>query len=468
MVVGPEADAVLSCYRVLVNHVKQYGPDGIGSLIVSMTRNVSDLLVVFLLARETGLMASTPEGEACTLNVVPLFETIDDLARSPGILKSFLQHPVTSRSLEYIRKRHDGNKPVQQVMIGYSDSNKDGGIVASLWNLRRAEEKLIEAGRSCGIDILFFHGRGGSISRGAGPTHRFIRSQPHGSLQAGLRVTEQGETIAQKYANRISATYNLELFMAGIAETMLTHSKCGKTENPLEYTMDFLAEHSNRAYKELTGADGLLTFFQEATPIDIIESSRIGSRPSRRSCGSGKKNLDDLRAIPWVFSWNQARFAISGWYGFGTALKRLRSSHPETFDEIRRKDFSWAPLQYISSNVATSIATVDPDIMSEYAMLVEDSVTRERILGMIRSEYEKTKEFLEILYGGPLEKKLFNVFRFITTRQEGLRMLHRLQIDLLKTWRCMKRDENPQAAEAMLPELLLTVNAISGGLRSTG
>lgn len=462
---GPEAESVLSCYRTLFRHVKRHGPYGIGSLIVSMTRSVSDLLTVYLFARETGLMTGTEDGDACIIPVVPLFETIEDLERSPAILKGFLDHPVTRRSIALHRKLEGREKPVQQVMIGYSDSNKDGGIAASLWNLYRAEEQLMETGWQAGIDILFFHGRGGSISRGAAPTHRFLRAQPDGSLEAGLRVTEQGETIAQKYANRISAAYNLELFMAGVTEARLSRRRDGKSPHPLESAMDFLSRESNRAYRALMEAEGLVDFFREATPIDVIESSRIGSRPSRRT---GKKGLEDLRAIPWVFSWNQARFAISGWYGFGAALERLQTEQPGTLDVLREKDFSWFPFEYIASNVATSILTVDPGIMREYAGLVERPETRQRILGMIEAEYGRTRSLLEIVYGGKLEEKIFNVFRFMEMRREGLALLHRMQIGLLGEWRALKASGREQQAEALLPKLHLTVNAIAGGLRSTG
>ncbi|MBN1929498.1 MAG: phosphoenolpyruvate carboxylase [Chlorobiaceae bacterium] len=462
---GPEAETVLSCYRVLFDHARKHGYDGIGSLIVSMTRNVSDLLVIYLLAREVGLMVPHGDGDACPIPVVPLFETIDDLERSHHILDRFLSHPVTRRSIALQQELHGRKKPMQQAMVGYSDSNKDGGIVTSLWSLYRSEERLIEAGRKHGVDILFFHGRGGSISRGAGPTHRFIRAQPHGSLDAGLRVTEQGETIAQKYANRISAAYNLELFLAGVAEARLEHRKDGYRPHPLEKAVDLLARSSNAAYRQLIETDGLLDFFRQATPIDIIESSRIGSRPSRRT---GRQSLDDLRAIPWVFSWNQARFGISGWYGAGTALEELRATDPESFDIMRQSDFSWAPFHYIINNVATSILSVDPWIMEQYAALVEDQAIRENLLGMIQAEYLRTMRLLELIFGGPLREKHFNVYRFIETRQEGLGKLHRLQIDLLKRWRKSKASGNQEQADAMLPELLLTVNAISGGLRTTG
>jgi len=462
---GPEAEAVLSCYRVLFEQVREFGYEGIGTLIVSMTRSLPDLLVIYLFAREVGLMTTYDGGDACPIPVVPLFETIDDLRKSAGILSSFLEHPVTRRSLACQQQRQGGRRPVQQVMVGYSDSNKDGGIVSSLWNLYRAEEEMMEAGRQQGIDILFFHGRGGSISRGAGPTHRFIRAQPHGALDAGLRVTEQGETIAQKYANRISAAYNLELFLAGVTEARLVHRHSGRKRHPLEQTMDFLSLKSHEAYRRLIETPGMLDFFRQATPIDIIESSRIGSRPSRRT---GNPSLEDLRAIPWVFSWNQARFGISGWYGAGSALEELRAADPKAFNTLVDSDFSWAPFHYIISNVATSLLTVDLWIMQQYAALVEDDLVRDSVMSQITAEYLKCRRLLVKIYGGKLEEKLLSVHRFISARQEGLAMLHGLQIDLLRRWRKLGAEGNTKEAEALLPELLLTVNAISGGLRTTG
>ncbi|NTU92944.1 MAG: phosphoenolpyruvate carboxylase [Chlorobiaceae bacterium] len=462
---GPEAEAVLACYRVLFDHVREFGPDGIGALVVSMTRNLSDLLVVYLFAREVGLMSPFGGGDACQLPVVPLFETIDDLQRSPRILGEFLDHPVTRRSLACQQERRGRKKPVQQVMVGYSDSNKDGGIVSSLWNLYRSEEQLMAAGREHGVDILFFHGRGGSISRGAGPTHRFIRAQPHGALDAGLRVTEQGETIAQKYANRISAAYNLELFLSGVTEARLSHRHTGRNPHPLEPVMDFLSLKSNEAYRRLIETPGMLGFFREATPIDIIETSRIGSRPSRRT---GNPSLADLRAIPWVFSWNQARFGISGWYGAGSALEELRAADRPAFDTLRDSDFSWPPFQYIFTNVAISLLTVDLWIMERYASLVRDDTVREAMMSQITAEYLKSRRLLEMIFGGRLEEKLESVHQFISARQEGLAMLHGLQIDLLDRWRKLKQEENSAEADALLPELLLTVNAIASGLRTTG
>jgi phosphoenolpyruvate carboxylase len=465
MTAGPEAETVLACYRVILKHTKQYGTGGLGSLIVSMTRNVSDLLVIYLFAREVGMMTPTDDGDACVLPIVPLFETIEDLKKSPAILQEFLTYPLTQRSLEYRKLTTGKKRRSQEVMIGYSDSNKDGGIFSSTWTLYRAQEALLEAAGHCETDILFFHGRGGSISRGAGPTHRFIRAQPFGSLNAGMCFTEQGETIAQKYANRISAVYNLELFMAGAAASMIRQRNSKKRAHPLEPVMDTLSEKSNQAYRKLITAEGFLTFFREATPIDIIESTRIGSRPSRRS---GKTSLEDLRAIPWVFSWNQARFSLSGWYGVGTALEYLHQNASETFEEIRTRSHAWPPLRYIISNADTSLASADLNIMHQYASLVSDRFIRENILIMIDAEYHRTKKFIEMLFAEPLETQRLNVNKFITPRREGLDMLHQQQIKLLRQWRELQHSSKQEESDRLLLELFLTVNAISGGLRTTG
>ena len=211
--------------------------------------------------------------------------------------------------------------------------------------------------------------------------------------------------------------------------------------------------------------EGFLTFFREATPIDVIESSRIGSRPSRRS---GQTSLKDLRAIPWVFSWNQARFSLSGWYGVGSALEHLHTTNPEAFDEIRFRSHAWPPLRYIISNADTSMASADLQIMHQYAELVNDSAIRERILGMIEAEYHRTKKYIELLFAEPLEIQRMNVNKFIAPRREGLEMLHQQQIKLLKEWRALKESAMQSEAERLLLELFLTVNAISGGLRTTG
>jgi phosphoenolpyruvate carboxylase len=462
---GLEADAVLSSLRVLKEYRAAYGEDGLGCLIVSMTRNVSDLLVVYLLAREVGLMEESSEGLQCPMMVVPLFETVDDLQRSPSIYDAFLNHPITLRSLRAIQKRRGQVEPVGQIMIGYSDSNKDGGILASLVHLRQAQKELVDVGQKYGVRIRFFHGRGGTISRGAGPTHRFIKALPHDSLRGDLRLTEQGETIPQKYAHQSTAIYNLELFLAGIARKTLSDQHNDRSDHPLENTLSQLAQWARTSYTELLHREGFVTFFRQATPIDAIEQSRIGSRPSRRT---GQQTLADLRAIPWVFSWGQARFFLSGWYGVGSALGQLQQNDPSTFVEIKETMNQWAPLHYLISNVATSLAATDIEIMRAYAMMVEDPQLRDRFMSAIEKELELTRSMIEHIYGGRLADRRPNVQRMMNLRSNGLKVLHRQQIDLLKMWRSYHRMQQTKEADQLIPQLLLTVNAIASGLGTTG
>lgn len=462
---GPEADAVLSAFRVVKEHRDASGDDGLGSLIVSMTRKTSDLLVVYLLAREVGLMEETESGLQCPLPVVPLFETVDDLQGSPEIFEAFLSHPVTHRTLRSIQKRRGASEAVGQIMIGYSDSNKDGGILASLVNLRQAQKSLAAVGRKHQVRVRFFHGRGGTISRGAGPTHRFIRALQNQTLQGDLRVTEQGETIPQKYAHQSTAIYNLELFLAGVTRKTLQDKTSDLSDHPLDTTLDRLAQWARESYTGLLNQDGFVQFFREATPIDAIEQSRIGSRPSRRT---GKQSLADLRAIPWVFSWGQARFFLSGWYGVGSALERLQNTDPDAFHSLKNELTRWAPLHYLISNVATSLAATDLDIMREYASMVDNEPLRKSCMDPIEAELARTTRMVETVYGGPLSERRPNIQRMIQLRSTGLRVLHRQQISLLKMWRSYHKMNQPQSAESLVPQLLLTVNAIASGLGTTG
>ncbi|NBC33908.1 MAG: phosphoenolpyruvate carboxylase [Alphaproteobacteria bacterium] len=466
---GGEAAAAVDCYRVLAAEIARHGRRGIGALIVSMTRSLSDLLIVYLLAREAGLFRFEDGAAICPLPVVPLFETIDDLEHAPDILDRFLAHKVTRASLAWQARRDGLDRPVQQVMVGYSDSNKDGGIAASLWGLYRAQAAMARVGETHGVRIRFFHGRGGTISRGAGPTHRFIRALPHAALLGDLRLTEQGETISQKYANRVTAAYNLELLLAGTVGATLAYGRGdGDSDgHALAPAMDRLAADSRRVYQDLLTRDGFLRFFGLATPIDAIEMSRIGSRPARRT---GRRTIADLRAIPWVFSWNQARFYLSGWYGLGTALEALKRDAPESFAGLGacKRARSWGPVEYLVSNAATTVATADPEIMEAYAALVDDAGLRETFLGDILAEYSRARTLIEEIYGEPLSAARPRVHRLVTLRQEALRPLHRHQIELLAQWRDLRARGDEAAAEALMPRLLLTVNAIAAGLGATG
>ena len=456
---------MLSCYRVVRDHIESHGRDGLGSLIVSMTRSLSDLLVVLLLAREAGLVSEETEGLVCQMPVVPLFETIDDLHRGPAILQAFLDHPVVRRSLRDQARLNGGGMPVQQVMVGYSDSNKDGGPLASLWHVYRAQERLIEVGHAAGVRIRFFHGRGGTTSRGAGPTDRFLNALPHGALRGDLRLTEQGEVIGQKYANLITAAHNLELLLAGTTGVTLKRRREEKKGHRLAPVMDRLAQTSREVYQTLLKSDGFLEFWSQATPIDAIESSRIGSRPVRRT---GKRTLADLRAIPWVFSWSQSRFSLSGWYGVGSALEDLRANAPEDFQALREDAFDWPPLRYVISSAASSIAGADRDVMRMYAALATDPGIRDKFMGLIEAEYDRTHRALEAIFGGPLAEQRPRIHSMLSLRREGLRPLHVQQVESLRRWRALRGVADERLVEDLESQLLLTLSAIASGLGSTG
>jgi len=463
--VGTEADSVLSCYRVVSSCLGQHGHAGLGSLIVSMTRSVSDLLAVYLLAREAGLTAGGVESPHCLLPVVPLFETIADLEKSTAIMDAFLAHPMTRRSLEARREATGARELTQQVMIGYSDSNKDGGILASLWNLYRAQQRLAEVGAKHGVRMVFFHGRGGTISRGAGPTHRFIDALPHGTIGGELRMTEQGETISQKYANQITAVNNLELLTAGVTQNTLLHEKDDDSPDNLCKVMDRLAEFSQEAYQQLLHAEGFIEFFRQATPIDVIEASRIGSRPSRRT---GVASLEDLRAIPWVFAWSQSRFYLSGWYGVGSGLSRLKEEDAKGWEMIKSRYDSWAPLRYMLKNASTSVLAANRRMMKLYGAMVTDKKLRQRVLNQILAEHALTRKMLDELSGKKLTQGRPRLRKVISLREEAIDLLHEQQVGLIKEWRKQLVSGDKKDADALVPQLLLSVNAIAAGLQTTG
>ena len=463
--IGNEADAVVACHRALVTHIDQYGSAGLGSLIVSMTRSVSDLLSVYLLAREAGLTAGGSDDAYCLLPVVPLFETIGDLERSTGIMDAFLSHPMTQRTLKARREAGLTDGLTQQVMIGYSDSNKDGGILASLWNLYRAQQNLAAVGEKHGVRIVFFHGRGGTISRGAGPTHRFIDALPQGSIQGEMRVTEQGESITQKYANHITAVNNLELLTAGVTQNTFLHDVAVRSETAQAKVMDRLAEFSREAYQDLIRTPRFIEFFRQATPIDVIEASRIGSRPSRRT---GAASLEDLRAIPWVFAWSQARFYLSGWYGVGSALARLKEEDPKGFEVIRKNYDDWPPLRYMLKNASTSVLASNRSMMKLYGGLVTDKKLRSLFLNRILAEHNLARKMLDELSGSKLSEGRPRLRKVIALRESAIDLLHEQQVALLKDWRKKVADGDRKEADALLPQMLLSLNAIAAGLQATG
>lgn len=452
--IGTEADAVRDAFRVLADQWHTYG-SGLGSLIVSMTRQLSDLLVVHLFARETGL-TEIHEGQwTLPLQVVPLFETLDDLEHSADIVDAYLSHPVTQRSLHI--QSHNGQPKTQQVMLGYSDSNKDGGIVASQWALHCAQQAINETAGRHGVHIRYFHGRGGTISRGAGPTNWFMRALPHGSMQGDFRMTEQGETIAKKYAYPDSARYHLETLAACVTRTAAHHRKASSIEDPGIDLLPDLAAWSRDAYRNLLEADDFITFYRQATPIDALEQVQLGSRPSRRT---GTASLDDLRAIPWVFSWTQARFYLPGWYGVGSALDRMRRERPEDFQRLANTISTSTLPRYIFTGVETNLMSVKIDLMRKYAALVESEEIRTRFMEKIETEWKLAHQHLSDLFPEPIAARRPRYTKTLQLREIPLDELHKQQIEMLATWR-VEGGEPPR-------DLVLSISAIASGLRTTG
>jgi len=447
---GPEADKLLAYYGELRKYIDKYGTDGIGSLIVSMTRSLSDLLVVYIFLREVGLLHTL-------LPVVPLLETIDDLVAGGEILEAFLTHPMT------VKRRKDEKKPIQEIMLGYSDSNKDGGILTSRWNIYKAEQQLTLIANQHGVKLCFFHGRGGTISRGGGKIHRFMDSMPPGSVSGQIKMTVQGETIANQFANRLNATYNLEMFLSGTARQAMK-TQITEEDSSVRDIMDKLETISSKTYRKLLDHPEFIEFYTQATPIDVLEHSKIGSRPARRT---GKKSLDDLRSIPWVFSWSQARFNLTGWFGTGTAFQQLKEESPQDFAKLKSVANEWPFLRYRLIQIETNLLQTDPQVMQSFANRVSDSSTRTELMDLILTDREAGLHLIEELMGAPTTERRVSQLENIQLRRKALAMLHAIQLSYIQRWR-VQEARTPDENEHMLLILLLLVNAISGGLKGTG
>ncbi len=459
----PETENVLNYLTLLSDHIRQYGSNAIGKLIVSMTRRVDDLYILLLLCRETGLYVKTSTGPACIVPVVPLFETLEDLQHAPAVFDEFLGNSVVANTLRLDMEAKGYIRPVAEIMIGYSDSNKDGGILASQWNLFDAQHKLAAVGRKYGVDVRFFHGKGGSISRGAGPMHWFMRSLPPGSLCGKIRLTEQGETIERKYANKVNAAFNLELLTSGaLLNTLLNHYT---VDDDFFDLMRSMADFSYKVYLKLTQHPNFIRFFEQATPIDVIETSKIGSRPSRRT---NQRTLADLRAIPWVFSWSQCRVNITSWYGVGSALQQLKEHEPEKYSLLCRLIPTHPLLRYLFTNVDSGLAATDPHIIALYASLIQDQAVKDDILPLILHEYRLTESLLAELLQIPFEQRRQNHYHSTQLRAVALDTMHRIQVQTLRLWRENIESKDNSLKTEQNTTLLKSVNAIANALGSTG
>ena len=447
---GTEADNVLGYFREVKTYIDNYGQEGIGSVIVSMTRSLSDLLAVYLFLREVGL-------KNARLPVVPLLETSDDLIAGPEILDPFLSYPLVKEQQE------QKGDVVQEIMLGYSDSNKDGGILTSRWNIYKAEERLTIVGDRHGVKLRFFHGRGGTISRGGGKIHRFLESMPPGSMSGHIKMTVQGETIANQFANRLNASYNLEMFLSGTArQTIRTREE--KRDEGLYSTMEKLVAMARSKYRELLDHPKFIEFYSYATPIDVLEQSKIGSRPARRT---GQRSLSDLRSIPWVFSWNQSRFNLTGWFGTGTALETIKKEHPEDFERLKKVAQEWPLLKFGFIQIETNLLNSDKGVMKVFADLVPDLTIKNDLLELILSDYDSCLHEIEGLMGASTEERRISRLENKKLRNESLQMLHKMQVKSLTKWREI-RESDSEESQKLLLTLLLLVNVLSGGLKGTG
>ncbi|MCJ2104339.1 phosphoenolpyruvate carboxylase [Methylobacterium sp. E-041] len=433
--------------------------DAFGAFVLSMTRSVPDILGAYLLAKEAGLYLDAAGTEICPLPIVPLFETIEDLRAAPAIMKELVGIPVVRRST-----RWQGG--VQEVMIGYSDSNKDGGFVASNWELYKAQAKLTALGKEAGVPIAFFHGRGGSVSRGGVPTQRGIDAQPPGSINGRFRTTEQGEVVSFKYANRGTAAYQMELLAASVFEHALQseRQRANQPRHEFDDALEALSGASRAAYVNLLQADGLVDYFQAASPLDEIALLNIGSRPARRF---GAKSLSDLRAIPWVFAWSQNRHVVTGWYGVGSGIRSFLDVRGDQGEALLKRLFQECRLfRLILDEVEKTLLMVDLGIARDYAGLVADPEIRDRIFGMIEAEYALTREMVLRITGGRELAERAPLFRDrLTGRLPTINQVGREQVELLRRFRA-ETDEDKR--EAVKSALLLSINCIAVGFGATG
>ena len=429
-----------------------YGDAAIGPHIISMTQGADDVLSLLLLARQGGLRSSDAESpeSGVELDIAPLFETVPDLQAAPEIMTALLAEPHYRR---HLASRDDR----QIIMVGYSDSNKEGGLTASRWGLQKAQAQLGKALSSAGIDLTIFHGRGGTVGRGGGGrTHQAVMAAPSGTISGRLRFTEQGESIDFKYGLRSIAMRTLERTTSALALA----TAGGLPEAPdLErwrQIMGDLATASRQAYRGLVyGDDGFFAYFRHATPIDVIERMAIGSRPSSRR---QQRGIEDLRAIPWVFAWSQSRHNLPGWLGLGRGLEAIIDRHGE--DDLIVMARHWPFLASLLDDVASVLAETDLAIAGRYAELAPQG---QRIHQLIRSDYDLTVDLLERLQGFDLLDNNPTLRRAIRLRNPYVDPMSLLQVDLLGRWRHTDRQD-----DAMLQALLTTVQGIAQGLQGTG
>jgi phosphoenolpyruvate carboxylase len=448
------ARSELGVIEAAARAIEIYGPRAIPNYIISMCRSVSDMLEAAILLKEVGLLDVSGPEPYCPVGIVPLFETIEDLRGGAAILEAALELPLY-RAIVHARDEN------QEVMLGYSDSNKDGGYLAANWALYRAELDLVESARKTGIRLRLFHGRGGTVGRGGGPSYEAILAQPPGAVNGSLRLTEQGEVITAKYAEPLMARRNLETLVAATLEsTLLDVEGLGDAAGPAYDILDDLAGRAQRAYAELVhDTPGFVEYFLASTPVSEIGSLNIGSRPTSRK---PTQSIADLRAIPWVLAWSQSRVMLPGWYGTGSAVEGWLADggRIEVLHDLYQR---WPFFRTVLSNMAQVLAKSDLGLAARYAELVDDKALRRRVFDKITKEHTRTINAHKLITGQDnlladnpaLARSVFNRFPY-------LEPLNHLQVELLRRYRSGDDDELVQRG------ILLTMNGLASALRNSG
>ncbi|MEZ4668768.1 MAG: phosphoenolpyruvate carboxylase [Anaerolineae bacterium] len=440
---------IIATWRMVAQAHKQHGKQSIDTFIASMSQQPSDTLAMLLLAREVGI--------ADDIDLVPLFETIDDLQHAPAVVSKLFANP------EY-RKHLTARSNRQQIMIGYSDSGKDGGYISSNWNLYTAQQTLAETCQQHGISLELFHGRGGSIGRGGGPTNQAILSQPPMSMQGAIKITEQGEVIAYRYSNSDIARRHMNHVINAVL-VVLGAPPASEVNPAWREAMDTLAEAGRTVYRKFVyETDGFLQYWQQATPINELANLPISSRPAKRKSGGG---FGDVRAIPWVFSWMQSRAIIPSWYGVGTALEQYCTANPDGLRLLQDMYKQWPFFKALMDNAQLDLAKADMGIAELYSALVTDTDLRDSIFSQMKSEYARSCAMVcqvlgqsKLLEGSPVME------RSIERRNPYVDPLNFIQVDLLQRLRAM----TPDASDYRLTmrNVLATVNGIAAGMKTTG
>ncbi len=454
----------LEVFRVIGRMREEVGAQGIGHYVISMTHHAAHLLEVALLARLTGLLGRDRDGTwFCHLQISPLFETIDDLRRVTEVLQEVLAIAAYRALL-----RLSGN--VQEVMLGYSDSCKDGGILASTWNLYQAQQDINALAQEHGIECRLFHGRGGTLGRGGGPTHEAILAQPVGTVHGQIKFTEQGEVLSYKYSNAETAVYELTMGASGLLKASVSE-RLAQAAVPEEFitTMQLLAQLGEMTYRNLVDeTPGFFDYFYEITPVQEIGLLNIGSRPSHRRRADRSKS--SIRAIPWVFGWAQSRHTLPAWYGIGSALALWHGDHPEKLALLQRMYQQWPFFHSLLANGQMSLSKADMRIAEAYAQLCPDPHLAQQLMTRIRTEYELTvREVLRIAKTDTLLDENPVLALSLKRRAPYLDALNHIQMTLLRRHRTAAPPaQNSDSEQPWLAPLLRSINAIAAGMRNTG